>query len=120
MNCRSVTRCLCYHQDMTTLSRITLPALEVPDELPSLSLGEYTERLNAVSERMEAGNFDFLLVYGDREHFANLCYLIGFDPRFEEAVLLLAKDGRRKLLVGNECLGYLPDEQLGIEIELFQ
>ena len=27
------------------------------------------------------------MVYGDREHFANLAFLTGFDPRFEEAIL---------------------------------
>jgi hypothetical protein len=69
---------------------------------------------------MRAENIDFLFVYGDREHFANLCFLTSFDPRFEEGALLLSKDGRRKLLVGNECLGYLPDEALGLEVELFQ
>ncbi|MFO1500756.1 MAG: hypothetical protein U1G07_20615 [Verrucomicrobiota bacterium] len=64
---------------------------------------------------------DTLLVYADREHSANLSYLTGFDPRFEEALLLLSSEGRRKLLVGNECLGYLPDIQaLGLEVELFQ
>jgi hypothetical protein len=61
------------------------------------------------------------VVYADREHCANLLHLTGFDPRFEEALLLLSADGRRKLLVGNECLGYLPDaEALGLEVELFQ
>jgi len=76
--------------------------------------------MQVVTERMRAGKLDFLIVYGDREHFANLAYLTGFDPRFEEALLLLSADGRRKLLVGNECMGYLPDDRLEIEIELFQ
>jgi len=105
---------------MPTLSHITLPTIEAPTEMPALSLSEYTARLDVVLDRMEVEKFDFLVIYGDREHFANLCYLTGFDPRFEEAVLLLGKDGHRKLLVGNECLGYLPDERMEIEIELFQ
>ena len=69
---------------------------------------------------MEQEGLDFLTVYGDREHCANLAYLTGFDPRFEEALLLLDRDGRRTLLVGNECLGYLPDERLGCQVVLFQ
>lgn len=105
---------------MAILSRITLPTMEVPTEAPAFSPEYYNERLQAVVERMASEKLDFLVVYGDREHSANICYLTGFDPRFEETLLLLSKDGRRKLLVGNECLGYLPDEQLGIEIELFQ
>ena len=48
-------------------------------------------------------------------------YLTGFDPRFEEALLRLSAEGHRKLLVGNECLGYLPDAKaLDLEVELFQ
>ena len=34
--------------------------------------------------------YDALVVYADREHFANLSHLTGFDPRFEEAILLAA------------------------------
>lgn len=33
--------------------------------------------------RASAEGYDALLVYVDREHFANLAYLTGFDPRFE-------------------------------------
>jgi hypothetical protein len=54
---------------------------------------------------MRADRQDALVVYADREHCANVAYLTGFDPRFEEALLLLSSEGRRKLLVGNECLG---------------
>jgi hypothetical protein len=62
------------------------------------------------------------VVWGDREHSANLAYLTGFDPRFEEAVLILDTAGQRapRLLVGNECLGYAPDPAIGITVELWQ
>ena len=46
-----------------------------------------------------------LVVYADREHAANLHWLTGFDPRFEEAVLLLT-EAEALLLAGNECLAY--------------
>lgn len=49
-----------------------------------------------------------LVVYGDREHFANLAWLTGFDPRFEEAVLVVGGQSDPLLVVGNECEGYLP------------
>ena len=35
---------------------------------------------------------DAFVVYADREHFANMAYLTGFEPRFEEALLLLVGD----------------------------
>jgi len=80
----------------------------------------YRGRRGAVLERMAAAGLDLLAVYADREHFANLMYLTGFDPRFEEALLLLDRSDRARLLVGNECMGYLPDPDLGIPAELFQ
>jgi hypothetical protein len=87
---------------------------EIPTEL-------YRTRLARTVERLRAGGLDALVVYADREHSANMAYLTGFDPRFEEALLLLSSEGRRKLLVGNECLGFLPDtDALGLEVELFQ
>jgi Xaa-Pro aminopeptidase len=46
-------------------------------------------------------------VYGDREHSANLAWLTGFDPRFEESVLILPRDGKPLILVGTECESYL-------------
>jgi hypothetical protein len=69
---------------------------------------------------MTGRSIDVLIVYADREHAANLEFLTGFDPRFEEALLLVAKSGDRLLLVGNECMGYLPDERLDIRVELLQ
>ncbi|HKG27850.1 MAG TPA: hypothetical protein VKB01_01860, partial [Thermomicrobiales bacterium] len=44
----------------------------------------------------------------------------GFDPRFEEGLLLLGPDKRRVLLVGNEGLVHAVVAGLPLEIELFQ
>jgi hypothetical protein len=88
---------------------------------PELPVDLYRARLDQTLDRIQAEQIDVLLVYADREHCANLQFLTGFDPRFEEALLLLSADGRRKLLVGNECLGYLPEvKALDLEVELFQ
>lgn len=82
-----------------------------PPELPPELFAARCERAYAAAE------VDWLVVYGDREHYANLVYLTHFDPRFEEAILLLGPGGRRVLLVGNEGVGYasqtrLPDVQV--------
>jgi Xaa-Pro aminopeptidase len=44
----------------------------------------------------------WLFVYADREHSANILFLSGFDPRFEEAVLLLGPNSQRIVVAGNE------------------
>ncbi len=97
-----------------------IPVVTVPPPPLPLSSDIYSARLWAAAVRIQREGIDVLAIYGDREHSANLAYLTGFDPRFEEALLLLGSDGRTKLLVGNECMGYTPDPALEIDIELFQ
>ena len=105
---------------MPQLATVTLPNNGRAEILPELPLAVYRSRLKSTLARMQEMGLDTLAVYGDREHSANLAFLTSFDPRFEEALLLLAADGRQKLLVGNECMGYLPDAALGLEVERFQ
>jgi Xaa-Pro aminopeptidase len=92
------------------LATISLPDFGLPTVEPVIPRELYARRLDRLRERARAAGFDAMLVYGDREHFANLTYLTGFDPRFEEALLAipLAAGGEAKplLLVGNEGLGY--------------
>jgi hypothetical protein len=105
---------------MSHLAAVTLPAFGSEELVPAIPPAVYRRRLDLATARMDAAGLDVLAVYGDREHFANLMFLTGFDPRFEEALLLLARDGRRLLLAGNECFGFLPDEAVGVPAELFQ
>jgi Xaa-Pro aminopeptidase len=74
--------------------------------------------------KMAESRLSHLVVYADREHFANLTYLTGFDPRFEEALLVLKSEGHPLLIVGNETVGYLPVSPLyragKLRTELFQ
>jgi len=106
---------------MSQLKEIELPEFQFDIEsLVPIPADEYEARLREAVERMKTAKLDFLAIYSDREHFANLSYLTGFDPRFEEALLILDKTGSRFLLVGNECMGYLPDSRLRCETILFQ
>lgn len=104
-----------------TTRRVSLPVFGHASEAPEIPAALYQSRLTRVAERLREARLDVALVYADREHNANIAYLTGFEPRFEEALLLLDASGARKLLVGNECMGYLPETSaLGIEVELFQ
>ena len=60
------------------------------------------------AEAYRRAGCDWLAVYADREHFGNMAFLTGFDPRFEEAFLLLGPRGERVLLTGNESESYAP------------
>ena len=105
---------------MIELATVELPRFGIEETRPEIPVEVYQARLTATVECMRHDGLDFLVVYGDREHFANLAYLTGFDPRFEESLLLLDRKGHRLLIVGNECMGYLPDERLGCDVALFQ
>jgi Xaa-Pro aminopeptidase len=69
--------------------------------------GEFEARIAALRERIEEKKLTHIVVCADREHFANLTYLTGFDPRFEEALLIVGPKTSPLILVGNECEAYL-------------
>ncbi|UCD46185.1 MAG: M24 family metallopeptidase [Candidatus Bathyarchaeota archaeon] len=60
-------------------------------------------------DKAEEEGYKGLVVYADREHSANLAFLTGYDPRFEEALLVIDLGGGNKpaLMVGHEGWGYL-------------
>ena len=74
------------------LAEVDLPDFGMPDTSPELPPSLYAARLERLRERMETLGYDRLVVYADREHSANLSYLTGFDPRFEEAILVVDSD----------------------------
>lgn len=71
------------------------------------TMEELKRRISRCREMMHIKGYTHLVVYGDREHFANIMYLTHFDPRFEEALLILPLKGLPLILVGNECMGHL-------------
>ena len=96
------------------LRSVERPQLEVSAALPRISASEYEQRRGSLYEAVGA---TWVAVYGDREHFANIAFLCGFDPRFEEALLLVA-EGHALLAVGNEGLVYAEFAARGVEIVL--
>ena len=62
------------------------------------------ERKNRILMLMKQHNFDSIVIYADREHGANYGYLTGFEPRFEESLLVIHDSGKAYLMLGNESL----------------
>lgn len=102
------------------LQEITLPDFGQCEEIIEIPAQEFETRFANTLLQMKEQQLDFLLVFADREHTANLTYLTNLDPRFEEALLLLDKNGKRKMLLGNECMGYTGICPIPMEYELFQ
>jgi len=102
------------------LAKVDLPDFGMPEAMPEIPPDVYEARLGRLQNRLHQHGYDRLVVYADREHSANLAYLTGFDPRFEEALLILGPGGIPKILVGNECVGMAEVAPLSMRVELFQ
>jgi hypothetical protein len=103
------------------LAEIALPDFGMPDvAAPVVPAHLYTERVERLRARMAEHGYDQVVVYADREHSANLAYLTGFDPRFEEAVLVVGRAGEPLILVGNECFGMAAAAPLPMRRHLHQ
>ena len=98
------------------LEKVVLPAFGEPTVMPKIPPATYEARIDALLARkgsfgldlirLDDAGVDGFIVYGDREHAANVAYLTGYDPRFEETLLVVMPDRRPTLLVGNEGWGY--------------
>jgi hypothetical protein len=84
------------------LADVGLPDFGMPTEEPLLPASIYRERLQRLRVGMELREYDGVVVWADREHSANVSYLTGFDPRFEDAVLIVTSTDDPAVLVGNE------------------
>ena len=92
----------------TSITRVDLPELHRLEPEPMIPVEVYERRQHALRQRMHEAGLDALVVYADREHFANSSYLTGFDPRFEEALVLLDADSVT-ILAGNESISLVAD-----------
>lgn len=96
-----------------------IPDFGVPANRPELPKSLYARRLDALLKARRAAGVDALVIYADREHSANLAWLTGFDPRFEEALLILASGAVPTLLAGPENLGRARHSQIEVEARLY-
>ena len=106
--------------DGVELGPVDLPRYDLPAEQPSVPAATYRARIAAAAAAAADAGLDALVVYADREHFANLSYLTGYDPRFEESLLILTPGRTAVLLVGNEGEAYAKVVPDGIEIVRYQ
>ncbi len=89
------------------LAPVDLPDFGTPEGRPEIPPAVHAHRLERLRERAADRGYSDVVIYADREHSANLAWLSGFDPRFEEAILVVdpRRDDEPAILVGNECWG---------------
>ena len=102
------------------LVELFMPEFGLPQTEPLIPAETFEARIKAAMQRAKDAKYDALIVYGDREHAANLAYLTNYDPRFEEALLILVPDRKPTLLVGNEGMAYSAISPVDIDRVLYQ
>ncbi|MBM6629238.1 aminopeptidase P family N-terminal domain-containing protein [Mammaliicoccus vitulinus] len=75
----------------------------------------YADRKDNLISSMENKGVDVAVIYADREHAANFEYFTGFVPRFEEALLVVHRDGKSYLVLGNENMKMAKFSRLSCE-----
>jgi hypothetical protein len=88
--------------------KLELPDLEAPGDVPELEQHVFQNRFAQLEKAREHAGLDAIIIYADREHAANLMWLTGFSPRFEEALWVQVAGRTPALLLGNENLGFAP------------
>ena len=91
----------------TRLVEIDRPVFEPVPPPAAVSAAVYRGHLAAVRASAAERGLSHVIVYGDREHVGNIMWATGFDPRFEEALLIIGPSGAPLVLAGNECLPYV-------------
>jgi len=96
-----------------------LPDFGVPTERPELPRELYVRRYDAFLAALRNGGLDAAVIYADREHCANLAYLTGFDPRFEEALMIVVPGRTPVIFAGPENLGRAASATIEVDARLY-
>src|SRR5271170_7604462 len=100
-------KCVATQSRKHRLIEIDWPDFGLAVRPPVQPASVFSKRIDALRFAMETRGLTHVVVYADREHFANLAYLTDIDPRFEEILLIIARSGNPLIVTGNECRGYL-------------
>lgn len=77
--------------------------LGYPRIKPIIPKTVYEARKERLIQRMTEKKLEAVVIYADREHYANFKYFTGREPRFEEVMLVIHVNGDTYCALGNEC-----------------
>lgn len=101
------------------LAPIDLPDFGTPTVEPGIGDHVYAGRLETFVEKLRTAGADAAVIYADREHAANMTWLTGFDPRFEEALLIVRSGRQPVLFTGPENQGAAQAAPLSMAVRLY-
>ena len=62
------------------------------EEVPQLEAEDFNKRIESAWNMPQTEGLDFLVIYGDREHFSNIHYFCGYDIRWEESLMIIGQN----------------------------
>lgn len=86
--------------------------------VPVIEGEDYQQRIEKLFAK-DGEEYQHFVFYGDREHFSSIEYFTGYDPRFEESLLILSAGRKPILIVGNEGRGYAEKIPIAIDIIIY-
>ena len=104
------------------IKKTKLPINDNSKQKVEISKQTIKERKEKILVRMKENNLSSIVVYADKEHGSSFEYLVGFIPRFEEALFILNIDGTSTTILGNENYNktkYSRVETVGIKCMAF-
>lgn len=104
---------------MARLIEARLPEFGVSRERPELPREIYAHRYEAFLAALKAAGLDAAMIYADREHCANLAWLSGFDPRFEEALMVVVPGRTPTIFTGPENLSRAAAAEIEVAARLY-
>lgn len=87
-------------------------------EVPKFTAEDYLDRIDRLFEKTDH-YYTHFVIYGDREHCSNMEYFSGYDPRFEESILVLARNGKHTLIIGVEGSTYAAKIPYEFQLEVY-
>ena len=101
------------------LRKVDLPEFGLPKACPGLDHDMHRARLGRLRDRMRQQGLTVFVIYADREHFANMAYLAGVDPRFEESLLIIREGGDPVIITGPENQGPARKSAIDADVVLY-
>lgn len=83
----------------------TLPEFGLPEVMPDLPAEIFAARHAAMADRVREAGLDALVLHADRERPGSISHLTGWDPRFEEALLIHVPGREPTVVTGPENIG---------------
>lgn len=88
--------------DQVQFTKVASPEVSRPEAPVLISDKTYQLHFERLRKAMAEAGLDAVVIYADKEHGDNFYFFTGWEPRFEEAALVVRLAGTPAMVLGNE------------------